>query len=132
MRWLLVALVAATTLSPACDCNHHHNGNGPDGGDVCTPACTGDQVCRYNTCVAQPEPCDKNADCPGDKYCDVANHECLPFGVGPGGVNDPTCKRDPVPGVFFPGAQCEWLGPPAGDPYPNLVNVLATPMVATF
>ncbi|HSN27768.1 MAG TPA: VCBS repeat-containing protein, partial [Kofleriaceae bacterium] len=132
MRWLLVALLAASVLSPACDCNHHQTGNGPDGGDICTPACTGDTVCRYNTCVAPPEPCGSNADCPGDKYCDAPNHECLPWGVGPGGVNDPGCKRDPVPGVFFPGAQCEWLGPPPGDPYPNHVNVLATPMVATF
>jgi len=132
MRWLLVALVAASTLSPACDCNHHHSSNGPDGGDICTPACTADQVCRYNTCVDPPEPCTANKDCPGDKYCDVPNQECLPWGVGPGGGSDPTCKRDPVPGVFFPGAQCEWLGPPAGDPYPNHVNVLATPMVATF
>ncbi len=132
MRWLLVALLAASVLSPACDCNHHHTGNGPDGGDICTPACTGDSVCRYNTCVPPPEPCGSNADCPGDKYCDAPNHECLPWGVGPGGVSDPMCKRDPVPGVFFPGAQCEWLGPPPGDPYPNHVNVLATPMVATF
>lgn len=132
MRWFLVALVAASTLSPACDCNHHHSTNSPDGGDICTPACTGDQVCRYNTCVAPPEPCTANKDCPGDKYCDAPNHECLPWGVGPGGGSDPTCKRDPVPGVFFPGAQCEWLGPPPGDPYPDSVNVLATPMVATF
>src|SRR6476659_8657864 len=109
MRWLLVALLATSVLSPACDCNHHHNPGTADGsGDTCTPACTGDQ------------------------YCDVANNECLPWGVGPGGVSDPTCKRDPVPGVFFPGAQCEWLGPPPGDPFPNHVNVLATPMVATF
>jgi len=133
MRWLLVALLATFTLSPACDCNHHHS-NGPDAppGDICTPACTGDDVCRYITCVPPPEPCGSNADCPGDKYCDVPNHECLPWGVGPGGGSDPACKRDPVPGVFFPGAQCEWVGPPAGDPYPNHVNVLATPMVATF
>ena len=132
MRWLLVALLAASVLSPACDCNHHHSGNGPDGGDICTPACTGDSVCRYNMCVPPPEPCGSNADCPGDKYCDTPNHECLPWGVGPGGGSDPGCKRDPVPGVFFPGAQCEWLGPPALDMYPNHVNVLATPMVATF
>src|SRR3569623_616297 len=132
MRWLFVALVATSVLSPACDCSHHHSGNGPAGGAICTPACTGDSVCRYNMCVPPPEPCGSNADCPGDKYCDAPNHECLPWGVGPGGGSDPGGKREPVPGVCFPGAQCEWLAPPAGDLYPKHVNVLATPMVATF
>jgi hypothetical protein len=89
-------------------------------------------VCRYDVCVPPPTPCDSNADCSGDQYCDVANNECLPWDVGPGGSSDPECKRDPVPGVFFPGAQCEWLGPPPGDPFPDHINVLATPMVATF
>ncbi|MCX5741569.1 MAG: VCBS repeat-containing protein [Proteobacteria bacterium] len=51
---------------------------------------------------------------------------------GPGGENDPTCKREPVPGVFFPGAQCEWTAPPVDDPFPLHKNVLATPMVASF
>jgi hypothetical protein len=132
MRWVFVALICASALSPACDCNHHHtNGNGPDAYN-CTPACTGSDVCRYDMCVPPPTPCTANKDCPGDDYCDTSASECLPWGVGPGGANDPTCKRTPVPGVFFPGAQCEWLGPPANDPYPNHVNVLATPMVATF
>jgi hypothetical protein len=31
--------------------------------------------------------------------------------------------------VFFPGVQCEWLGPPAGDAYPEHKNVLGTPVV---
>lgn len=132
MRWLFVALVAASVLSPACDCNHHPNHTVDGAGDSCTPACVDPQVCRYATCVPPPTPCTTNMDCPGDQYCDTSAHECLPWGVGPGGGSDPTCKRDPVPGVFFPGAQCEWLGPPPGDPYPNHVNVLATPMVATF
>ncbi len=56
----------------------------------------------------------------------------MPWGVGPGGASDPECKREPVPGVFFPGAQCEWLAPPAGDPFQEHRNVLAMPMVATF
>jgi hypothetical protein len=34
--------------------------------------------------------------------------------------------------VFFPGVQCAWVGPPAGDAFPGHVNVLATPMVATL
>jgi hypothetical protein len=110
------------------------SGGGPDGA-ACGPSgaeCAEGQVCRYDTCVPTPTPCATDADCTGDRYCDETTMECLPWGVGPGGINDPTCVRDPVPGVFFPGAQCEWLGPPAGDPYPDHKNVLGTPMVAVF
>ena len=89
-------------------------------------------MCRYNTCVPHPTSCTANTDCAGADYCDTSTGECLPWGVGPGGMNDPACKRTPVPGVFFPNAQCEWSAPPAGDTYPNHVNVPATPMVATF
>jgi hypothetical protein len=89
-------------------------------------------VCRYDTCIAQPASCTGNASCPGDQYCDVAAMECLPWGIGPGGTSDQTCQSTPAPGVFFPGVQCAWAGPPVGDAFPNHVNVLSTPMVATF
>ena len=121
MRWVFVALVCVSVLSPGCDCNHHPHGAGPDAYN-CTPACTGGDVCRYDMCVPPPTPCTTNPDCPGDQYCDTSAMECLPWGVGPGGGNDPTCKRDPVPGVFFPGAQCEWLGPPPA----RVANLLRT------
>ena len=110
-----------------------HSG-GPDAA-VCVPGgapCAEGEVCRYGQCVPNPTPCSTQADCSGDFYCDVSTGECLPWGVGPGGYSDPTCVRDPVPGVFFPHAQCEWLGPPAGDPYPDHKNVLGSPMVALF
>ena len=134
MRWLVA--VAALWI-PSCSCHNTH-GTTPDvdanPADACAPACAADQACRYATCVPEPTPCATNADCTGDAYCDLSRGagECLPYGVGPGALSDPMCKRDPVPGVFFPQAQCEWLGPPAGDPFPNHVNVLATPMVATL
>lgn len=131
MRWLL-AVVAIGVFLPNCQCNNGGSG-GPDAPDeyVCDPPCNPDLACRYDTCVPPPAPCTTNADCAGDTYCDVSHMECLPWGVGPGGGSDPGCKRDPVPGVFFPGAQCEWTGP-AADDYPDHKNVLATPMVATF
>ena len=134
MRWLLV--VAAIWL-PSCSCQNKHGDTGDVDAnplDVCAPACAADQVCRYMACVPPPTACTTNTDCPGDAYCDLTRGpgECLPFGVGPGGPMDPACKREPVPGVFFPEAQCEWLGPPAGDAFPAHVNVLATPMVATL
>src|SRR5689334_2700809 len=124
MRWLaLAALVAA-----GC---HGREPSVPDAAG-CAAICTAGQVCRYDTCVAQPTACARNTDCTGDTYCDTSAKECAPWGLGPGGMSDPACKSDPEPGVFFPGVQCEWLGPPAGDAFPNHVNVLTTPMVASF
>jgi hypothetical protein len=110
------------------------SGVGPDGGlcGATSMPCEDGLVCRYDTCVPPPTPCTTDLDCPGDTYCDETTMECLPWGVGPGGDKDETCTREPVPGVFFPSAQCEWLGPPAGDPYPDHKNVLSTPMVAVF
>ena len=135
IRWVVTLAMVVTMVHVAgCSCNASNGGNGgPDAtGDTCNPACGADTACRYDTCVPTPTPCSSNLDCAGDQYCDVSAMECLPWGVGPGGASDPGCKRDPVPGVFFPSAQCEWLGPPAGDPFPDHVNVLATPMVASF
>lgn len=127
----VLAAILASWQAGGCSCNND-NPTGPDSGHECSPACPTGTVCRYDTCVPPPAPCTENRDCPGDQYCDTSANECLPWDTGPGGPNDAACKRAPVPGVFFPGAQCEWLGPPPGDPYPGHVNVLATPMVATF
>jgi hypothetical protein len=98
----------------------------------CAPACDADQVCRYASCVPPPSACTTSAECAGDQYCESAATECLPWGVGPGGASDGSCAGAPAPGVGFPGVQCAWDGPPAGDAYPAHVNVLATPMVATL
>src|SRR5437879_3765052 len=83
----------------------------------CTQACSGGEVCRYQTCVAQPTACTANAGCTGDRYCETGTMECLPWGVGPGGVSDSSCHVSPAPGVFFPAVQCEWAGPPADDAF---------------
>lgn len=128
MRFLVAVVIA---LVPACNCNN--TAAKPDGAPCFPPSpCANDEVCRFDTCVPEPTPCTSNADCRADGYCELNAMECIPWGVGPGGASDPECKRDPVPGVFFPGAQCEWTAPPAGDAYPDHKNVLATPMVATF
>ena len=130
---LIVGLLSS--LVPACNCGDPTS-SGDD--DVDAAGCgTGDlcgdpQVCRYDTCIDPPPPCDANMECEGDRYCDLSTNECLPYGVGPGGTFDDECTREVVPGVFFPGVQCEWLGPPAGDPFPDHKNVLGSPMVATF
>ncbi|HTM19574.1 MAG TPA: hypothetical protein VL172_03670 [Kofleriaceae bacterium] len=124
-----------------CDCGGNPGGNGSDAGidgGGCATACTDGEVCRYDTCVPNPEPCTTDVDCVADTYCDETTMECLPWGVGPGGNNDATCTQEVVPGVFFPDVQCEWLGgsdPCADDtsvPYPCHRNVLGSPMVADF
>jgi hypothetical protein len=130
MRWLL-AVVAIGLFVPNCHCNNKSAVTPDAPAFVCNPPCEADLVCRYDACVPPPTSCTTNVDCPGDQYCDVSNLECLPWGIGPGGGSDAECKREPVPGVFFPGAQCEWTTPAAND-FPTHTNVLATPMVATF
>jgi hypothetical protein len=132
MRVLVsIAVLAFGALIPSCDCGP--STYSPDGPPCNPPSpCSRDQVCRYDTCIPPTTSCTTNAECAGDTYCDTSANECIPWGVGPGGESDPACKRDPIPGVFFPGAQCEWTAPPAGDAYPDHRNVLGTPMVGTF
>jgi len=130
---VLAGVLLALSSLPACGgCN---NGAGPDagvdaglcGGEVCEDG----QVCRYNDCIPDPEPC-VDGECPGDQWCDTTTNECLPWDLGPGGDHDETCAREAVPGVFVPGVQCEWLGPAVGEPHPDHKNVLGSPMVADF
>ena len=128
MAPVLLAFLAAG--SAGCGGCGGDDGAGGADADGCSGRCGAGEVCRYDVCVPTPAPCTVDGDCAGDTYCDEAAGECLPFGVGPVGDADPTCVRDPVPGVFFPGAQCEWLGPPVGDPYPDHRNVLGAPAVA--
>lgn len=103
-----------------------------DGGGDCAGACSAAEACRYQECVPEPASCAATDDCAGDSYCDLPAGECLPWGVGPGGTSDDACTREVVAGVFFPEVQCEWLGPPDGDPYPDHTNVLSAPVVARF
>lgn len=135
MRSWLLALVILTAGGGCGGCGNG-GGDGPDSaqdGARCgaLDACPDGQVCRHDTCLPPPQPCTGGM-CPGDFYCDQPANECLPWGVGPGGDNNDACTRDVVPGVFFPGVQCEWLGPPAGDPFPDHRNVLGSPMVANL
>ncbi|HEX7844109.1 MAG TPA: VCBS repeat-containing protein, partial [Kofleriaceae bacterium] len=122
MRWCLVVVCGSLA---ACQ---HNDGSG----DRCSPACRDDRVCRYDACVPRPAACSAGTACPGDQYCDLAAGECLPWGTGPGGTSDRSCAGTATPGVFFPGLQCQWLGPPPGDAFPGHANVMATPMVATL
>lgn len=125
-----VAIIAACGGSGSGDVDG--GGDGDGGGAECGGACVDPQVCRYDQCVPPPAPCASTDDCEGDFYCDLPAGECLPWGVGPGGDSDDECTREVVAGVFFPDVQCEWLGPPMNDMYPDHINILGSPVVADF
>ena len=66
-------------------------------------------------------------ECANDRKCE--NGVCVPF---PPDETDPQCLRGDVIGTFAPSVHCQWTAPPAGDPFPDHKNVLATPMVVDF
>ena len=106
-------------------------------GQACdaTEQCPGEQVCANSVCTDPDGMCTDDGECTGDTYCCAEG--CLPDGepggwcvpFGPGEVNE-ACLGEVVIGLFEPDVQCEWLAPPAGDPFPNHVNVLTTPLAA--
>ncbi len=105
------------------------------GETTCGATCCGDtiEVCLYDDfCVASDATCTNNEDCQNDSYCDLETGYCVPYGEGPGTEVDESCSNLSVVGVFAPNIQCEWIGPPVGDPYPNHRNVLGTPVVIDF
>lgn len=100
--------------------------SGGCGGVTCPPTFQ----CKYETCVPNLGTCSTFDDCPGDSYCD-ANGDCIPYGVPPGVINDPDCKKEPVPDGVKPTVQCEWAAPsdPA-DPTSGSIYVYTAPIVA--
>jgi len=77
----------------------------------CSPACSVESTCQDGVCVVPAMACTTNTECRGDEHCDLTTRSCQPWNDG----SDPQCHGDPVPGVFFPGVQCQWTGPPGGD-----------------
>src|SRR5262245_60813572 len=98
----LLAMAALVGLASGLGCADALGGGagGADAGQEDCPgfACAGDQVCRYGLCIEPPAACAADADCAGDAYCDEPYAECLPFGVGPGGMKDDGCVRESVAG----------------------------------
>ncbi len=98
----------------------------------CRPGagCEGLQTCYEGACIPHRGACP----CTDDTYCCEACSPmvCLPFGTGPIGATDESCTGPVVIGLFEASTQCEWTGPPEGDPYPNHLNVLGTPLVANL
>jgi hypothetical protein len=72
-----------------------------------------------------------NGDCEDDTYCQGS--QCVPYGSPPSNVtNDPACKQSVPPGAFAPAVLCEFATAPAGDPFPQHLDVQATPIVVNF
>jgi hypothetical protein len=107
------------------------SGLGGDGGfSSCEDGgCQQGAVCKYGLCVPDLGKCATNDDCPGDSYCDT-DLTCVPYGVPPTKINDPTCAKPFSPGALNPTVQCEWSAPAAGDPTAAFVNVYSAPIVA--
>lgn len=113
---------------------------GDTGGMSCMASmdCPEGQACAAGECVPTDGPCRTDSDCSGDTYCCAEGclpegeqgGVCIPYGEGPKGDVNEECLGDVVIGLFEPDLQCEWLAPPPGDPYPDHINVLTTPMVA--
>lgn len=109
------------------------------GGGPCTSSleCGEGDVCAAGACVPGEGGCTGDDDCTGDTYCcdmdclppgETAG-VCVPFGTPPKGDTNDECVGEVSIGLFEPSVQCEWLGPPDGDPYPDHKNVLTTPLI---
>lgn len=107
------------------------SGNCPTERDCPGECCAAGEFCAQATRCAPEQPaCTDNDDCWYDSYCDSGT--CIPYEVPPSKVNDDSCKVKIEIGQIVPSVQCRWTGPPAGDPYPNHVHVMSTPVVVDF
>lgn len=103
----------------------------------CDAGCPAGFVCVANKCLPPQGPCapDGGADggtaCKYDTYCDAVTGTCVPFAPG---ASDPNCHQLAVPGNFAPTIKCEFPTtiPIPNDPFPNHVDVQATPIVVRF
>jgi hypothetical protein len=151
---LVFALGVASALAAACggdDSNSQFNGSASDDGGVsdvdgssfsldggkndggstiaCDEACPNGLVCDHGFCVPPQPQCFTNANCNFDTYCD-SHGQCVPYGSKPDNkTNDPTCKLTIPAGALAPKTKCEFKSPPANDPFPNHIDVQATPAV---
>ncbi len=103
-----------------------------------TAPCASELLCAGGECVDPGAPCTDDSDCDGDTYCcsddclpdGVTQGVCIDYGTGPGGTVNDECVGEVIVGLFQADIQCEWSGPPEGDPFPDHIQVLTTPMVA--
>ncbi len=72
-------------------------------------------------------PCGAADHCEGDSRC--MGGRCIPWGDG---QFDPACERSASPGPVIPQLQCAFSTAPPGDPHPDAIALLHTPLVADF
>ncbi len=89
--------------------------------------CPKGTLCKYGLCIPNLGSCTNNDDCPGDSYCD-SDGLCVPYGVPPGKINDPTCQKGKPPPGVTPETQCEWTG--TTDSTAAYKEIYTAPMVA--
>jgi hypothetical protein len=99
----------------------------------CGEACCGEgQRCwRGATCVPDRGTCTTSDDCWSDSRC-TEEGVCVPWETPPDARFDETCTRSIDIESIQPDVQCRWTGPPAGDPFPDHVHVMSTPVVVDF
>lgn len=152
MRPMAVAVVCLSWGIVGCDCGgdlcadvncapsdgcHASGACDPDTGECSAPAledrtlCSlpaGQGWCQAGACEPLAA-CETSDDCIDDTRCDGAR--CWPW-TSQSPVHDAACVR-PIPaGVFSPVLQCEFAAAPGGDPFPEHLDVEATPLVASF
>ncbi len=106
-------------------------GGGAGGGTVaCTTPCDAKtQVCSHGVCVPLV-PCTSDNQCENDTKCNPAMG-CVPWD-GQMPPYDPNCVNVVTPGVLAPKVRCEFNAAPAGDAFPNHLDVQSTPVVVNF
>ena len=104
---------------------------GADAGTVaCTTPCdAATQVCSHGVCVPLA-PCTSDSDCKNDTTCKTGVG-CVPWDQQTPGY-DPGCINVSTPGVLQPKVRCEFDTAPAGDAFPDHVDVQGTPIVVNF
>ncbi len=106
---------------------------GPTGVECGRVTCAPGEVCARGICRAPDGTCGEDGVCAGDAWCcgDACSDPtaCIPWASGQ--VRD-FCIAEVDIGVFTASTQCEWAGPPEGDPWPEHRNVLGTPLVANL
>ncbi len=115
--------------APATDSGNSFDLGSSESG-ACSPPCSVGTFCFKGMCI-QEQACTSDNECQNDTYCDKTLGKCMPYGA-PGKTSNPDCATFVPVGLFAPEVFCEFKKAPALDTHPTYLNVLATPMVATF
>lgn len=90
-----------------------------EGGQTC---CSPGQICFMNDCTSPGASCSSDGDCPLDGYCEETIGQCLPIPTS-------QCNYYPPPGEFTPVVKWAWPTPEGPSVRPNMLDVLAPPVI---